>query len=127
MDEAINDEKRKAVARFLEDFKAAAIVRKMIVSDREKNQAALIQMGLTSKNREDIILQLAVGDYVSGPEADHHRRSDIWVFGKRIETFDVYIKLQLLEYIPADTEDLVRQPVCISFHIAEKPLAFPLK
>jgi hypothetical protein len=56
----------------------------------------LALLGITIADAEATILSLIATDYVSGPEADHDSCvGEIWVFGKRIDRVDVYIKLKL--------------------------------
>jgi hypothetical protein len=55
-----------------------------------------------------------------GPEPDKDKPGDIWIFGKEIEGKEVYIKLKIA--IVGE----VRIAKCISFHIANFPLSFPL-
>jgi hypothetical protein len=124
---ANNAEIRKAVSQFLLDFKAVAASQKPYVIDRQKNQDTLLALGLTLTNQWHILLQLEVEDYVSGPEQDRQRAGDVWVFGKQLAVQELYIKIKLAEYIPLDTGQRVRKAVCISFHIAEQPLVYPLK
>jgi len=122
-----NEETRKAVARFLEDFNALTIDQKPKVIPREKNRDVLISLGLTLKNQWDILRSLTVEDYVAGPEPDRQRKGDVWMFGVKVQTTELYIKLKLVEYIPLATGKPVREAVCISFHPAEYPLTYPLK
>ena len=121
------NETRKAVSRFLEDYKSLIKDRKPYVSPRDKNREILIGLGLTLTDQWKILLDLTEEDYVSGPEPDRTRRGDVWMFGVNVQMVELYIKLQIAEYTPLDTNMLVRQPVCISFHAAEFPLRYPLK
>lgn len=122
-----NAETRQAVKRFLEDYRDLIAHWKPYISPRDKNQAVLIELGLTLKDQWRILQELSVEDYVSGPEEGRTRRSQMWVFGVTVKSVELYIKLQILEYVPKDTHELVRTPVCISFHPAERPLRYPLK
>ena len=120
LDEELN------AARFLKDFKALA-QSKLYVVPREVNQTALIDMGLTFEDRRNAILSLGVEDYCSGPEPDSDRAGDVWIFGKVIQTTEVYLKLKIVGYFPLGSATLVRQAKCISFHPAAEPLSYPLK
>lgn len=65
---------------------------------------------------------LDVPDYSSGPlRDDKGRPRDLWVFGKFVEEYEVYIKLSA--YL---AEGAVRV-VCVSFHEAAWPLVYPYK
>ncbi len=121
------DETSKAVLRFLEDYRSLIKDRKPYFSPREKNWKVLTDLGLTLTDQWKLIQELTVEDYISGPEPDRIRRGDVWVFGVNLQTVELYIKLQISEYTPLDTNKLIRQPICISFHAAEYPLCYPLK
>lgn len=65
---------------------------------------------------------LEVGDYSSGPLRDNKGRPrDLWVFGKYLEQYEVYIKLT------AWLEGGAVRTMCVSFHEAEQPLSHPYK
>jgi len=81
----------------------------------------LLQLGLTKRNVEEILLSLSVTDYCKGPEADRDRSGEMWFFGKEIEGYEVYIKLK----VAAVSDKEIAK--CISFHIAKYPLSFPYK
>ena len=87
---------------------------------RDKNMATLAGLGITIRDAKGRILALTVNDYVEGPTARPDRPSqESWVFGLRIHGTDVYIKLEVrLE--PA-------RCLCVSFHNAERPMAFPYR
>lgn len=63
---------------------------------------------------------LRVGNYSQGPLPDDKGRPhDVWVFGKYLAQYQIYIKLV------AFVEDGEVRCLCVSFHEAEHPLAFP--
>jgi len=112
------------VAIFLKEFKKIMTEtegRGLDIVNRQENLASLLGLGLTKKNAEHEILSLSVSDYCSGPDPDEDREGNIWVFGKKIRESEVYIKLKIAEV------DGVKIAKCISFHIAEYPLGYPLK
>lgn len=89
-------------------------------NDREKNSEALLQLDITPMQRELIVKNLQVQDYVEGPVIDVlNQEGEMWVFGKDVKGREVYIKITL-GYENGQT-------ICISFHIAEHPLAYPFK
>ena len=89
-------------------------------NDREKNREALLQLDITPMQRELIVKNLQVQDYVEGPVIDVlNQEGEMWVFGKDVKGREVYIKITL-GYENGQT-------ICISFHIAEHPLAYPFK
>lgn len=120
MDEIPEDELRRYVREFLEEFKALVHENGLIVQNRQKNRDHLLQLGLTARQREGIVLDLSVADYSSGPTEDEYRPGQYWVFGKRLGGVEVYIKLKIAG--PPEAE----HPVCFSFHEAEHPLSYPL-
>ena len=77
-------------------------------------------MDITHLQRELIVKSLVPQDYVEGPVIDELNRGGVmWVFGKDVKGREVYIKITL-GYENGQT-------ICISFHVAEYPLVYPLK
>ena len=109
------------VKAFLDQFNIKAQVFGIFFrNDRPKNQEALLQLDITPLQREVIVKNLQVQDYVEGPVIDVlNKESEMWVFGKDVKGREVYIKITL-EYQNGQT-------ICISFHIAEHPLVYPFK
>jgi len=62
-----------------------------------------------------------ISDYHAGPLPDRDKPGEVWIFGKRIEENEVYIKLKIAH---ADREKIAK---CISFHTAKKPLFYPFR
>lgn len=63
---------------------------------------------------------LRVENYSQGPLPDDKGRPhDVWVFGKYLASYRVYIKLV------AFVESGEVRCLCVSFHEAERPLTFP--
>ncbi len=118
---AITDnELKKHVRQFLKEFKSLVDQNGLIVKDRQKNQNSLLEMGLTARQRKDIILSLSVQDYCAGPKEDIYEPGQFWVFGKHVDGEEVYIKLKISE---SSGEEYA---VCFSFHKSEFPLSYPL-
>ena len=79
-----------------------------------------MQLDISPLQREVIVKNLQVQDYVEGPVIDVlNKESEMWVFGKDVKGREVYIKITL------GNEN--GQTICISFHIAEHPLEYPFK
>jgi hypothetical protein len=77
-------------------------------------------LDISPLQREVIVKNLLVQDYVEGPVIDElNQKGEMWVFGKDVKGREVYIKITL-GYDNGQT-------ICISFHIAEHPLTFPFK
>jgi len=119
MAEISEDELGKFVRQFLEEFKALMYEKGLLVQDRQINKQHLLELGLTAKQREEIVLSLSVLDYSSGPIKDEYKPGDYWVFGKHIDSTEVYIKLKIAGH--PGTE----HAVCFSFHKSEYPLSYP--
>ena len=109
------------VQRFLEQFNAKVKIYGIIFrDDRQKNREALQQLEITPLQRELIVKNLQVQDYVEGPIIDLlNQQGEMWVFGKDVKGREVYIKITL-GYQNGQT-------ICISFHIAEHPMQYPFK
>ncbi|MBP5796448.1 MAG: toxin [Bacteroidales bacterium] len=109
------------VKAFLDTFNAKVQVYGILFrDDREKNRKTLQLLEITPLQREVIVKNLAVEDYVEGPIIDVlNKEGEIWVFGKDIKGNEVYIKITL-GYQNGQT-------ICISFHIAEHPMKYPFK
>ena len=91
--------------------------------DREGTRATLAYLGLTKRHVEEILLDLSTEDYSQGPEPDRDRPGEVWVFGVHLEGLphEIYIKIKLTE---TEGGPLAK---CLSFHIAQYPLAHPLR
>ena len=114
--------KRREIADFLTEFKNIVVNgRGLDVMPRGKNNLALIELGITERNRKDEILSLFINDYCEGPEKDSDKPGYIWVFGKTVNGREAYIKLKIAQ---VDKEKIAK---CISFHPAEFPLSYPAR
>ncbi len=109
------------VEHFLKDLKVKIQIFGIIfLDDRSKNQQALLDLEILPKQRKEIIQDLKVEDYSEGPLAEKmHGLLPMWVFGKIINKKEIYIKISMGEKNS--------QAICISFHVAEYPMNYPLK
>ena len=65
-------------------------------NDREKNREVRLQLDITPLQREMIVKNLHVRDYVEGPVIDElNKKGEMWVFGKDVKGREVYIKITL--------------------------------
>lgn len=103
------------------EFKQVVIESGVDLVPRKGTLATLSILGFTKRNAEEILLSLSVTDYCKGPEADRDRHGEVWIFGKEIESHEVYIKLKVAHIKGT------KRAKCISFHITEYPLSFPYK
>lgn len=109
------------VQSFLNQFHSKLKVFGIIYrDDRGKNQKTLEELEIVPSFRRIIIENLCVEDYVQGPVVDElNNRGVMWVFGKDVKEREVYIKIMICE--------MTNQTICISFHLAERPLVYPFK
>ena len=109
------------VRSFLEQFHAKMKIFGIIYrDDRGKNQKALEELEIVPSFRKVIIENLKVEDYVEGPIIDTlNLLGEMWVFGKDVKGREVYIKIMI--------SNVGGQTICISFHLAESKLTYPLK
>ncbi|MCX6309891.1 MAG: toxin [Bacteroidia bacterium] len=112
---------KQDVEKFLRELKVKMDVFDILFLDeRGKNQQALHDLEISPNKRLEIITSLTVRDYSEGPLDEKMRGIlPMWIFGKMVKSKEVYIKISMgIENSKA---------VCISFHIAEHPMNYPLK
>lgn len=109
------------VSTFLNDFKAKMKIWDVLFRDeRGKNSQALVALELRPIERKAVLEALTAKDYSQGPiEEKLYGGSDMWVFGKIIKKQEVYIKITL--------GAMGGSVICISFHLAEHKMYYPLK
>lgn len=107
--------------RFLKDFKTKMKIWDVFFRDeRGKNTQALLDLEITPLARKAVLEKLEVDDYSEGPLSDTlHKGTYMWVFGKTIKEKEVYIKISM----GAPGAGVI----CISFHLAERKMSYPLK
>ena len=113
------NELRKLVHEFLLEFKNLIYENRFHIKPNIKNKEGLLELGFTRTQLEEIILSLSVTDYNSGPENDEYKPGYYWVFGKQIDSLEVYIKLKIVD------EKGNEYAICLSFHRSEFPLRYP--
>ena len=122
MDRFNNERFRLQVFCFLRDFKENLLQNRAYFYKHQKNLETLIELGLTCRDQDEILLSLQLEDYSSGPEPDmYHSGQVFWVFGKQIEGVELYLKLKIVSQAGEE------YAVCISFHAAEYPLEYPFR
>ena len=111
---------KEEVQSFLNQMKEKIKVFGIIYrDDRGKNDQTLVDLEITPKYRDTVIINLEVQDYSEGPVIDTlNQCGEMWVFGKDVKGQEVYIKITLGKESSA---------LCISFHIAEHPMNYPFK
>ena len=109
------------VAYFLEDFKEKMKFWDVLFRDeRGKNAQALVDLELRPIERKAILEALKTKDYCEGPVAEKlYGGADMWVFGKTVKKKEVYIKITM--------GAMGSSVICISFHLAQHKMNYPLK
>jgi hypothetical protein len=109
------------VISFLRDFKEKMKFWDVLFrDDRGKNLQALVELELRPIERKTILEELNPKDYSEGPlEEKLYGGADMWVFGKTIKKREVYIKITM----GANGSSVI----CISFHLAQRKMNYPLK
>ncbi len=111
----------KEVSIFLKDFKTKMGIWDVLFRDeRGKNAKTLAVLELRPNERKVILENLTPKEYSQGPiEEILYGGSAMWVFGKTIKKQEVYIKITL--------GAMGASVICISFHLAEHKMHYPLK
>lgn len=112
---------KQEVEKYLKELKVKMeIFGILFLDDRGKNQQALHDLEISPVRRNEIIQSLKTEDYSQGPlDEKLHGILPMWVFGTQIRNKEVYIKVSM------GIEN--NHAVCISFHVAEHPMNYPLK
>jgi len=89
---------------------------------RDKNLESLKELKISKKFAIDILANLELKNYSSGPQADESSLDqEVWIFGFDFMKKEIYIKIKV--YWCQNTW----RGKCISFHQAEKHLFYPFK
>jgi hypothetical protein len=109
------------VASFLKDFNEKMKFWDVLFrDDRGKNTQTLLDLELRPIDRKAILEALGTNDYSEGPlEEKLYGGADMWVFGKIIKKKEVYIKITM--------GAMGSSVICISFHLAQHKMNYPLK
>jgi len=113
--------KESEIASFLKDFKEKMKFWDVLFrDDRGKNAQTLIDLELRPIERKAILETLEKKDYSEGPlEEKLYGGADMWVFGKTIKKKEVYIKITM--------GAMDSSVICISFHLSQHKMQYPLK
>jgi len=109
------------VDRFLNDFKNKMKIWDILFrDDRGKNTQSLVDLELRPIDRIIILENLDSKDYSQGPIDDIlFDIAKMLIFGKTIKKKEIYIKISLGH--PGSNV------LCISFHVSEHSMGYPLK
>jgi len=112
---------RDEVENFLSQVRVKLSSFGVAFQPRGKNMDALLEIDIVPVQREEWLTKLTADHYLSGPNKDTYDtgKPDYFEFGIEIKGKEVYIKLSLgLQNKRID---------CMSFHIAERPMNYPLR
>jgi hypothetical protein len=106
---------------FLSVFKDKMKVWDVLFRDeRGKNAQTLADLELRPIDRKVILEGLVPTDYHRGPRKETlYGGADMWEFGKTVKKQEIYIKITM--------GSQGSSVLCISFHIAERPMTYPFK
>ncbi len=109
------------VKSFLKDFKVKMKIWDVLFrDDRGKNAQALIDLEIRPIERKAILMALEAKDYCEGPLIESlYGGTDMWVFGRNVKEQEVYIKITM--------GAMGSSVICISFHLAQHKMVYPLK
>ena len=112
---------KQEVKLFLNQLKDKIKVFQVAFRPRAKNLDDLAELDITPIKRLDYLMNLKAEDYYGGPKKDSYDpiKPDYYEFGIQVKGKEVYIKIS-----PGLPNKMVD---CMSFHIAEFPMNYPLK
>ncbi len=112
---------KRDVDEFLNTLKEKIKVFDIAFRPRDKNLASLAELDISPIDRIQYLMHLTAEDYYSGPNDDTYdpQKPAYYEFGICIKKQEVYVKISL--GLPNKRVD------CMSFHIAEYPIIYPLK
>jgi hypothetical protein len=110
----------KQIHRFLEQLQRQLEGGAIMFEGRPKNIQALEDLDINPSERKNYLKQLQLENFSSGPNPDEvHKGCSLWEFGMLVKGLEVYIKIT--------QKDAATDLYCISFHLAEYPMTYPLK
>ena len=112
---------KQEVESFLCDFIAKLRIYDIFFLNRKKNEETLFQLEINASDQIEFLKSLTTENYFKGPTKDAFdpESPPNWEFGKIIKGHEIYIKINLGKSN--------KRVMCISFHIAEHEMNYPLK
>ena len=100
------------IKKFLETVKTAD---EIDIVGTNKNRKTRYELGLTIGDQEEIIRNLEVHEYISGPEEDHDRTKEgkVWIF-KHYYKKEHWLYIKLKEAVIVKNKKKIK---CLSCHI----------
>lgn len=113
--------KQQEVELFIKELQNKVTIFSIVfIDERQKNAQTILILEISPAKRTEIIKELNAEDYSEGPIKEELRGYEqMWVFGKLVRKREIYIKISLGHFN--------NSAVCISFHIAEHKMKYPLK
>lgn len=122
MEEITEEELRRQILNFLRELKDLIQHGQYRILSHIKNINTMIALGITERMRDELILSLAVENYSSGPMIDEYKPGNIWVFGKELDSTEIYIKLKIVTDSRGN-----EMALCMSFHPSEYRMNYPFR
>ena len=112
---------KEEIGHFLQDFKhKLGFWGLFIRSDRDRNFKTLTALEFQVEDVKKELNELSVVHFSEGPVKETlYKGSDMWIFGKVIQSKEVYIKISMGQ--PSD------KAICISFHFSDYSMTYPYK
>lgn len=106
---------------FLQNFKVKMGIWDLLFSsNRQKNTQTLADLEIRVVDVKNVLADLVATDYSEGPLPDQMLGgAEMWVFGRVVKGHEIYIKITL--GTPSNPV------ICISFHVAEYSMNYPLR
>ena len=108
------------VLSFLNEFKGAVSIspRGIQYASRKENVETILDLELTQKQVDQVLLSLELSNYYQGPlPNDQYGNNPMWEFGRFIKGKEVYIKITSTK----------NGPFCISFHYSKYRMSYTFK
>lgn len=97
---------------------------RLILIPRRENIDSMQYFGFNERAVTQEILQLTFENYSGGPLRDRDRPGHVWIFGYELFKEPMYVKLKIGQEMSKEGRR-IKKPICISWHIAERPLMLP--
>lgn len=112
---------KSEVEEFLRNLKDKIRIFDIAFRPRDKNINTLAELDILPVDRIHYIMKLTAENYYAGPSNDTYDpgKPDYYEFGIQVKNKEVYVKLSI--GLPNKRVD------CMSFHLAEYPITYPLK